>query len=264
MKEGDTPFFVVCTGRCGTTTLVQLLRMHPKLCALNAPRPHLSVEALVKWAAPHKQEKIENKIRRKRSNLIAQVIANNYVYVEASNYSANLIEELSRLYNGKFIHLYCDGRDFVRRGLAKDWYEKKLFRYELQAWIRRKFLTDIGRTRVDHQLPPPKKLRTRLEKITWLWVEINRNVIRYLSGLPDERKFSLRLEDLDRNMLINLHKFFGVEIIPDVLDRMAQSLEKTVKEAAASSADSFEEWSEPEKAQFNLIAGEMMEMFGYN
>lgn len=263
MKEGDAPFFVVCTGRCGTTTLVRLLRMHPKVCALNAPRPHLSVEAFAKWSGSIQKDKILNKIRRKRSNLITQIISNNYVYVEASNYCANLIEELNELYSPKFIHLYCDGRDFVGRGLAKDWYKKKFFRHELQALIRRKFLIDIGRTRVDHQLSPPGELKTRVEKITWLWTELNRTILRYFSRIPEESKFSLRLENLDRKTLIDLHTFLGLDMIPEVLDKMMVFLEQTVRESYNSIPHPFENWPDKEKEQFNRIAGETMKILGY-
>ncbi len=264
MDRSSSPFFVVCTGRCGTSTLVKMLRMHPSICAMNAPRPHLSVESYAKWSTPWKKNKIENKIRRKRTNLIEQIINNNYIYVEASNYCANLIQELDNIFhNSRFIHLYCDGRDFVSRGLDKDWYKKMPFKYELQSWVRRRFIVDIGRTRIDHQLPPPKKLKSRLEKIAWLWTEINRVIIHYLSNIPFERRFSIKLEDLGKDMIIKLHNFLGVEVIPDVLNNMITFLNK-VKEQKTPVSYPYEIWSDDEKIKFEDIAGEMMYTLGYN
>ncbi len=231
----------------------------------STPRVHiLALKHMQNGLLLGKKKKIENKLRRKRTNLIEQIISNNYIYIEASNYSANLIEELHRLFNGKFIHLYCNGRDFVSRGIDKDWYKVQPLKYRVQAWIRRKFIADIGRTKFDHQLKPPKELKTRIEKIAWLWVEINRIILRHLSNIPDEEKFSIRLEDLGRDRLVDLHKFLGIEVIPEVLDNMTAFLANIIRESKSSFTYPYPVWSDDEKMKFLSIAGEMMQILGYS
>jgi len=53
--KSKNPVFIVSTGRAGSTMIARLLAMHPDVCALHEPHPHLRTEAFVKWSAPERK-----------------------------------------------------------------------------------------------------------------------------------------------------------------------------------------------------------------
>ncbi len=263
-EQSKKPVFVVSTGRAGSTMLARVLAIHPGIFALHEPHPHLRTEAFAKWSRPERKRLIERKIHRKRKDIIQQVLINRLVYVESSNYASNLIEELYELFDARFIHLYRNGRDFVRSGLQRDWYRKESVASHIKSWIRRKYLVNIGKTALDNLLSHPDTLKTRLEKISWLWVEINKTILRNFSALPDDRKFSLALESIDSNRLIELHKFIDVDIDAGILDEMLTIAGSKPNKTRKFSIPEHTGWSDRQKERFNEIAGEMMHKLGYS
>ncbi len=244
--------------------IARVLAMHPSICTFHELHPHLSFEAFVKWRTPRHKKWVENRIRHKRSNIIKQIMANNMIYVESSHYTSLLIEELYNLYNAKFVHLYRDGRYFVRSALEKGWHKQEPLKYRIKTLVRRRWLIDTGRERVDQRLAPPRKLKTRFEKLAWLWSETNEHILRYLSSIPDESKFSIRVEDFNKDMLIDLQNFIGVSSGPETINEMLAIANRKPNKSKDFASPLSEDWSGWQKQRFNEIAGEMMHKLGYS
>ena len=271
-----SPVFIVSTGRAGSQMIANALARHPRLCALHEPPPHLNAEAFVSWSRrgnlpswrtrliSHRRDALESTTRRKRELMIRQIIGNGYVYVESSHFLSHLIPELSSAFGGRFVHLYRDGRHFVRSGLQRDWFTKTTLSQDLVAWIRRRYLVELGRTSKDHLLSPPPEFRTRFEKIAWLWVEINTVILDGLESIPDGRKFALPVEALSAGTLEGLLGFIGVSsdapTVEAMLEVASRKPNRTPGNPTQPPPDS---WSDRERQRFNEIAGRMMVRLGY-
>ncbi|OGW32958.1 MAG: hypothetical protein A2X59_05030 [Nitrospirae bacterium GWC2_42_7] len=258
------PVFVVSTGRSGTTTLTQILQIHPEVCCLNEVQPPLRPEGFMKWAGYWSDSLIEKRVLDKRDKLIKQITANRFIYIEGTPPVSHLIAEMSKLFDAKFIHLYCDGRAFVQRAVERGWHKKTSLLSRVLLFVRRRFfMRVVSGGKADRWLIPPPALNTQFEKVTWLWVEINRTILRSFSDLPEDRKFSLRLEGLDKDMLLELHKFLGLKVYPEALNEMKEFLDKTISRVKELEPPLYSEWSDREKSRFNEIAGDMMHSLGY-
>ena len=269
MASGS-PVFIVSTGRAGSNMIARVLAAHPALFSIHEPLPDLNTEAYSKWAGRHGRAKILAHIGHKRGALIEQVEHNGLLYVEASHFCAHLIPELAETYHARFIHLYRDGRDFVRSGLERPrWYAEEgrsrlaVALEFVKRQARRQFLIDVGSTWDDHKLAPPISMRSRAEKIAWLWVEINRVILESLAALPREQSMSLALEQLQRDSLIRVLDFIGVEADAPVLERMVRIAETKPNRTRVRRVPPVEEWSGHERTRFSEIAGAMMRKLGY-
>ncbi|MDP2157751.1 MAG: sulfotransferase domain-containing protein [Nitrospirota bacterium] len=259
----DTPVFIVSTGRSGSQMISQVLALHPLICSLHEPHPHLRAEAFTKWAGTAKKELIEKRIKKKRDDLIRQIRMNEFAFVESSHYVSHLIDEVCGMYQAKIVHQCRDGRDFVRSGLERGWYRDQSIDRKIKTWLRRKFLIEIGDAKVDHRLIPPAGLTTRFEKITWLWAEMHRTVINSLEKIPKERQFFLRIEDIDRQHIAGLLEFMEVPFDDGLLDRMLEVAMSRPGKSRKNTSPRPDEWPDADKKRFWELAGTVMEQLGY-
>lgn len=260
------PVFVVSTGRSGTTTFTRILQIHPEVCCLNEVQPPLRPEGFMKWSGYWAEAFIEKRVLDKRDKLIKQITANRLVYIEGTPPASHLISELHKLFDARFIHLYCDGSAFVQRAVERGWHKKRPLLSQLLIFVRRRFfMRFVEGGKVDRWLTPPSDMKTQFEKVIWLWVEVNKTIIRSFSVLPETHKFSVRLESLNKDLLLELHKFLELKVYPEVLDEMTEILTKAIDQAGESALHHpYPEWSEHEKKRFGEIAGDMMRKLGYD
>ncbi|MDP2157750.1 MAG: hypothetical protein Q8K68_08595 [Nitrospirota bacterium] len=269
MKKEDSeiqaapPVFIVSTGRAGCTMLGIVLSVHPSLCVFNNINPSLRTEAFIRWEYPKRSKEIEKRVRDKREKLVSQVKRNRLVYVESSTAAPMLIDELDSLFHAKFVHLYRDGRTFLRSGMEREWYKSEQFSHSIKTILRRRFFVETGRSTTDTLLTPPPGLATRFEKIAWRWMEINRVILESLAALPPERTFSFRLEDAGRKSFGDLLDFLGVGRDEVVLQEMLKLAESRPNRTKRFTNPSPQEWPEWEKRRFDKIAGGIMTKLGY-
>lgn len=262
-NHSNKPVFVVSTGRSGSQMIARVLAEHPSVCSFHELQPHLNLEAYVKRTTSRHRKWIENRIIHKRSDVIKQVTSNGLVYLESSFYHSLLIPELYKLYNARFIHLYRDGRYFVRSAIAKGWYEKEPLKYRLKTWIRRHFRIDTGHQMVDNRLNPPSDLKTRFEKLSWLWSELNKVILYNLSSISEDLVFSFPLENLNKKTVTDLLEFMGVPADPELIDKMMARADQKPNKSKKFTSPSVADWNDWEKKRFNEIAGDMMRRLGY-
>lgn len=257
------PVFIVSTGRAGCTMLGLVLSVHPSLCVFNNINPSLRTEAFIRWSYPKRRKEIEKRVRDKREKLVSQVKRNRLVYVESSTAAPMLIDEIDNLFQAKFVHLYRDGRTFLRSGMEREWYKPDQFSQRVKTILRRRFFVETGRSTTDTLLTPPSGLTTRFEKIAWRWVEVNRVILESLAKLPPERSFSFRLEDAGRKSFSDLLDFIGVGRDEEVLKEMEELAETRPNKTKRFTNPSPQEWPEWEKRRFDEIAGSIMTKLGY-
>lgn len=248
--------------------LARVLATHPRLLALHEPAPYLNAEAFAHWAGTHSEQRVRRRVRWKRSRRIAAAGRNGLLYVESSHFMSHLIPQLRALFGARFVHLHRNGRAFVRSGSARScWYPaepkggiRERLKSRVRRFFRRRYLVNVGSSWEDHRLIPPSHLQSRHARICWLWAEINRVILRDLEPLPASDTFTLPVEDLAEGSLDRLLKFIGVDAGASLLRRMMAIAERRPNKSDQNRTD---EWSEWEHAEFEAIAGSMMNRLGY-
>jgi hypothetical protein len=263
--QTSTPVFVVSTGRSGSQMIAQVLGQHPMICALHEPRPLLNTLAYAKWRGLKDDNKIRANLQTSRADLIQQVKTNHFLYVESSHFLSHLIPELYELFGGKFVHLHRNGVDFVKSGLRRTWYRRPSAQEAVKTLIRRRLILELGDTYRDHRLTPPLRYRSRIAKITWLWVEINTVILEAMEGLPSDRKLSLSLESVSEETIGSLLEFVEAPIdhreMAGIMGVVNSRPNRTTRTAAAPYS---EEWSRDDYDTFFDIASTMMRKLNYS
>ena len=263
---GDKPpVFVLSTGRSGSTMLARALGLHSSLYAVHEPQPKLNAESFAEWTDSHSRDQIESKTALKRDWLIAQTHYQDLVYVESAYFLAHLVPVLHRLYGAKFIHLHRNGMDFVRSGYERPWYvDRRHPATVMKRWIRRRWLIDIGVSNEDHQLPTPEGLTSRFEKISWLWMEINRVIMEDLAELADEYSLQVAVEDLNQERdFRRITDFIGVEPTSRTIEEMVALANRKPNKDSDHTLPKPADWRDERRERFEQIAGGMMKRLGY-
>lgn len=255
-------YFIVSTGRSGSKMLARVLALHPELCSLHEPPPLLNTEAYLRWAGRKGSDWISHRLTSRRDRLISEVSANGFLYVESSHFLSHLIPDLLERYDSRFVHLHRDGRHFVQSGLLREWYNEGNWKVRLKDALRRRTGIDIGNNYRDHRLPPPKHIRTRFDAITWLWAEVNSQILLHFEAIPEERKMSMKLEHIGEETLQSLMGFIGVSAHPETVRRMSR-LAASRPNRTLHPVEPPEAWDEFKCSRFHDIAGGVMTALGY-
>lgn len=261
-KLSQRPSFVVSTGRCGSKMLARVLALHPEIRACHEPRPWLNTEAYLRWSGRKDSEYAHARLGQKRDDLVRQIDANGLHYVESSHFLSHLIPELRDRYDARFVHLYRDGRDFVRSGLEREWYRGGAL---APVWgaVRRTTGLEVGDSFVDHRLDPPPRYDSRFERIAWLWAEINGEILDHLESVPDEDRTELRLEAFGADTIRELLGWLGHPAEDRLVGEMAMMGAKKPNRTEDREIPPPEEWTEARTRGFYEIAGDMMHRLGY-
>lgn len=257
------PCFVVSTGRCGSQMIARVLDLHPEIDALHEPLPLLNTTAYLRWSGQAGPDHVHDRLHVRRDDLVKGVDSDGLVYVESSHFLSHLIPELRDRYDARFVHQYRDGRAFTRSGLGRGWYESGGPLRRLATWIRRSTGLPVGDSYIDHRLDPPGTLDGRLERIAWLWVEINRIILSELRQLPLEDVMSVRVEDFDSETVHRLLSFLGRDASDGLVSEMEALAATRPNRTEDRSVPPPERWNEEQTRRFWRVAGEMMERLGY-
>lgn len=243
--------------------IARTLDLHPHVVAHHEPDPPLNLEAYLKWSQRKSRAWIARRLARKRMALVERAQRGGLQFVESSHWLSHLIAELDQVFEGRFVFLHRDGRQFVRSGLERDWYRPLSASARLKTSMRRVSGVPIGNTSRDHRLDPPAQLHGRLVKIAWLWAEINGAVLEQLRAVPADRVFRLGVEDLDADRLTRLLQFIGVEAEGEWSEAMLSLAGGRPNRTEAFQGEAGELWEADNVALFDSVAGEMMRALGY-
>lgn len=243
--------------------LARSLATLPGVCALHEPQPHLVTEAYLRWSGRMSSDRAEAYIRLKREDVVRQILDNGLVYFESSHYWSHLIPQLRKIFGAKFVFIHRDARDFARSGLARaTWYGPMSFTDRAKTVVRRRFVKPIGHPWFDHRLDPPTHLRGRVERLAWLWTEINGVILRDLAAVPAHDRYELPLEEIGRAHMEGLAAFLGLEPARNVIQEMVEVARQRPNSSQSSGREK-PEWTELDEAALMRIAAPMMARLRY-
>lgn len=235
------PFFVVSTGRSGSTTIARVLSQHPEVECLHEPRIHL-IRLSTEWAHGMKSE---DAVRAELDALYESTVCTAPVFGESDQNLSVLLEPLlERVPTARVVWLIRDGRDTVASSYRKGWYQS--------GSHPRRQIWDEYRLRGDacgDVSPGTWAAMSAFEKNCWYWSYVNRTIETQLSKLPADRWVRVRLEELD-DQTDALYTFLGVEPVPAVVER---------HNAGTSAPRGVPAWDPTMAEAFERLCGEEMD-----
>ncbi|QXP80034.1 MULTISPECIES: DapH/DapD/GlmU-related protein [Winogradskyella] len=243
---GGKLFFIVSTGRSGTTSLASILSQNP-----NINCRHEISNQLIKIST----EYAHNRISRKRVLETIRGIYDNRVFDayellgESNQKLSNLIPLIHEaLPQAKFIWLIRDGKKVVDSTYARGWYKNEIedqdmYRdLELLDWDNYRLL---GYKTNDFELEEWSKM-SDFEKNCWYWVKWNSIIERDFQNLPKNQKLFIKLEEINEG----INKMSNFLEIDDFVFKI------TKNNKAKHTLKGSENWSDVEIEQFETICGE--------
>jgi len=230
-----------------------------------------------------------------RHHLISELSPKNIHFCEANRQLYNYINYIYKNYpDAKFIHLIRNGYDCVRSWYPRlgaypertSLYSTKFIKKTLRKGILNSFSSTVDKRRIE-RLSKKKDLDKqdikllcsknpyyeydkplpyandewanewesfgRVQKIAWFWQYTNNLISERLKKIPFDLSVTLRLEDISSEKIEEILRFAELPA--------SFSLDR-IKAYDKKDHSNFE-WSKHKISQFNVIAGDCMENFGY-
>jgi hypothetical protein len=236
MKKELLVLIITGTGRSGTATMARLFS------GFHEFRADYILEKYFINAEPG-SELFETLEARVKVILDLHQGIDEQKFVDSSNLYIHFIDALYLLNPGmKMILTVRNGKDFVRSAYSRRWHEQNVF--------------GTVPPRTDKYFGQWNSL-SPIQKNAWIWTWRNRTALEGLRVLPRGQKFILRIEDLQKYETLNL------------LEAFAGKFHRKVAEKRHNANPDFsllekEKWTGLQEKEFNSIAGEMMDFFGYD
>ncbi|MFZ5484022.1 MAG: glycoside hydrolase family 99-like domain-containing protein [Pseudomonadota bacterium] len=185
-QAAATNFFILSTGRCGSTTIRDFLNQARNCHCVHEPEPQLIAEATRYAYGEFDHREMVDLLRTTRP-----------VQVEGKRYGESNLK-LSFVFDAldeafpqaSYVWLLRDGRETVASMHARGWYTQSS---ELHAWERWRIQGDrVGDVSVQAWMK-----MTPFEKCCWYWTYVNRLIQRKLNRVAD-RSMRVRVEYLQQ------------------------------------------------------------------
>lgn len=238
------PFFVVSTGRSGSTTIARALNQHPDVTCLHEPHPAL-IRLSTLWAEGARDR---DRLRDDLGAIYEAVVTPTRVYGESDqNLSLLLDPLLERFPEARVVWLIRDGRDVVASGMARGWYGGEVARGVLRgAWDEHRLhghrLGDVPEAEWAAMTP--------FEKNCWYWAYINRTVRERLEPLDPSQWVQVKLETM-AGQVDDVFALLGVLPTEVAVERHNPS-QRPTRPAT--------DWTDEEQAAFARICGAEMDI----
>lgn len=245
-------FFIVSTGRSGTTAIARTLSLiHGCICK-HEPAPELIAESSAYRYGTISADEIREILLKTRKPIVR-----GSVYCE-SNQTLSLIIPVVReaFPQARYLWLLRNGLDVVASAYQKQWYtghSENHDRYEdcpplQKAWIDGRI---VGDRSGDMSAEAWEQL-DRFGRCCWYWSYVNRIIEEDLKAYAPQDYKTLRLEDLDFE-LANILRWMGlkVAIVPKVKRH----------NAAKRTPYHWSQWSPHERETFEFWCGDLMDRF---
>lgn len=234
-------FFIVSTGRSGTTTIARSFNQSPDCTCLHEPNPRFIREAPLYHYGDLSGDKIAEVLKETRC------WAGNRVYGESSHKLSFLLPILKEVFPGaKFIWLVRDGRQVVASSVARGLYQPIKERQESSEW-RRYRLNGVRNGEIKESC---WKEMSRFEKNCWRWTRINQIIEKQINVL-DLPFRKVRLEEF-LSSISRLAIWLGVaEPITGFRIRRHNATSKKRR--------TWREWTENEQEAFLKWCGDAMD-----
>jgi len=187
-------FFIVSTGRSGTTTLACTLDQSPNCTCLHEPKPRFVRKAPLYHYGELSEEKVAKALRATRQ------CSQTCVYGESSHKLTFILPILAEIFpRAKYIWLIRDGREVVASSLARGLY-KPTEQVEAENPNHPEHLLDWHRYRLNGARDGSMQAErwdsmSRFEKNCWRWSRINQLIEQHTChlNLPTRK---VRLENM--------------------------------------------------------------------
>lgn len=195
------PVWVLSTGRTGTNTLTELLKLSPSVDAYHEPSPELFQFSYDYHMERIGREQALQALMYLRDEIVSRSFRDGLIYVETNNRVTYIADLLLELYPGsKFIHIFRNPYDFIRSGMRRKYYS---------AHMR-----DSARIRPKTSDPHYQKWEkySNIEKVAWNWTEVNAACIGFMERLHEEQKLSFSSEcffEAPKQLMHQLFDFVG-------------------------------------------------------
>lgn len=214
LDKGENVFFILSTGRAGSTSIAAILNQHPDIACLHEPN-RLLIRLSTEYAHGIKtREEVKQELHYYycQTSLFPGVI-----YGESDHKLFNLTAILAELLpKARFIWLIRNARDFVASVYGRHWFDEPylqqqfsqenligqyLIRYRINGYHCGAF-TKVAWEGAD-----------QFEKVCWYWHYYNKVIEKQLQPLPADRWHFIRLEELGQQ-LSSLLEFLDVSSVP--------------------------------------------------
>src|SRR5699024_3347188 len=181
------PVWVLSTGRTGTNSLTELLKLSPAMDAFHEPAPELFQFSFDYAMEQFDQDTALSMLSYLRDELVFRSVRDGQIFVETNNRVTYLADLLLKLYpKSRLIHIYRNPYDFIRSGMRRKYYNSHMRDY----------------ARIQHTAQDPSHEAwtdfSPLQKVAWNWTTVNKRCVDSLDGRPTEQAMSLSTETLHR------------------------------------------------------------------
>lgn len=236
--------FMLSTGRTGTQTMANVLKLSAKVLAEHEPRPRLvksSFDAYMDVGSEGWMTRWTDFVLAVRDDFVLEANAKGQVYVESNNRLTYVAPAVAAAFPAsKFIFSHRDPYQVIQSGMRRGAYAGPNM-----AWNFARIRPRAGEPYADTW-----ETMTPLAKEAWRWARINQISMEFMETLPANRAMELparRLFGASNEMIREIFEFIGVPC-PDMAD-IQRVMGKKMNAQAHFNGLSFE-WTE---ADYNLV-----------
>ncbi len=249
--------FMLSTGRTGTQTMANVLRLSAKVLAEHEPRPRLvksSFDAYMDVENEDWMARWTDFVLAVRDDFVLEANAKGQVYVESNNRLTYVAPAVAAAFPAsKFIFSHRDPYQVIQSGMRRGAYAGPNM-----AWNFARIRPRAGEPYADAW-----ETMTPLAKEAWRWARINQISIDFMETLPAGRGMELparRLFGGSNEMIEEIFAFIGVPC-PDMAD-IQRVMGKKMKAQAHFNGLSFE-WTEADYKLVRPYIASVAEALGY-
>jgi len=240
-------FFILTTGRSGSTSIAKALNQHQDINCHHEPRQQL-IRLSTEYA--HGEKSREMVLAELYDIFIQSTTFASGFYGESDQKYFNLVPLLHELMpHAKFIWLVRDGRDVVASTFARGWFANNEYNpdednYLLKVWKKYRLNGAKCGTFSENKWDE----LSAFERCCWYWHYVNSTIESSFSSIPQDQKLRISLNELPEKYG-DVQKFLGisdVSAITNIVANRAKSGDSPVSE---------NHWSEEQKRIFNKHCG---------
>ncbi|WP_286264209.1 sulfotransferase [Thalassotalea atypica] len=249
-----SPFFVLSTGRAGSTTIAKLLSQHPEVTCTHEPK-----FSLVRLSTEYLHgEKTSSEAKAELTSLYSHL--NCYptgIYGESDQKLSNMVSLLAELYpNAKFIWLIRSPEYAVNSTWSRGWFSDEELGFsdtdKLENPLYRDIFSDYRpqADKANEMSSEEWKKMSSFERNCWYWTFWNSTIQNQLMNIDSSRWIKIRLEELEQSTE-SILDFVGAKKTPivQVVTNKAESRYTLAsrKDWSDKMAREFNKWCENEK-----------------
>lgn len=246
-------FFGLSTGRTGTTTLEYALNLVPEVAAFHEPGPRTKATYYHAYRDVYAHpEVVRDYFVQHRRKAILAIQRRGQIYAETNNFQFACPVVAHTLPKSVFLFFHRHAAEYVRSGMRRKWYDG-------HPWDAMRLTP-----RPDDPWHDEWEEWGAFEKICWFWQAANRLFYETVSSLPEPRRLTVGFQDLIQSKgesLLPIYGRLGVSQPP--LEELHEVYSQPHNEQVSGDFPGYRSWSGPQKATLKRIAGEMMEILGY-